>query len=152
MGEDMKKTRERLENEFCQISSNEKWTKESLEMMKDVLKSMYYIDVICAMKDGEEYPGSSYMPPANSYAMSSQRRTSMGQYSRNGSYDNGGRMSGNYPMYGGYSYGYRNGMSGRRSYDDERDHAVHQLHQMMENEQNDEVRMAIQAAINELNR
>ena len=127
MGEHMKKTRERLEEEFKHISSNETWTKDSLETMKNILKSMYYIDVICAMKDGEEYPGSEYM--GKSYSMSRRGR------------DN---------YYDGWSYDNRGGMSGRRYYDDERQNATQKLYQMMNNEQNNEVRMAIQKAIHEL--
>lgn len=123
MGEHMKRTRDRLEEEFKHISSNETWTKDSLETMKNILKSMYYIDVICAMKDGESYPGSEYM--GMSYAT----------------------------RHGGNGYSYRpnmNGMSGRRYYDDERENAKQRLYAMMENEPNNDVRMAIQNAIREL--
>lgn len=76
MGEQMRKTRERLEEEFKHISSNEVWTDKSIETMKNVLKSMYYIDVICAMKDGDEYPGSDYMRKSyapHHYGMSGRR-------------------------------------------------------------------------------
>jgi hypothetical protein len=123
----MKKTRERLEEEFNQISSMEKWTKESLETMKNILKSIYYIDVICAMQDGngEEYSGMSY-------ARGGRRGNSAGSYSYNGPY---------------YS---RPSMSGKRYYDDERNHAIDKLHRMMESAGNEEVRMAIQNALGEL--
>lgn len=138
---EMKKTRERLEDEFKQVSSVEKWTKDSLENMKNILKAMYYIDVICAMKEGEEYPGSEYM--GSSYARGGNRM--------NGGYRRGG--SGTYPMNDGYGYrigGY--GMSGRPYYDDEKDHAVHKLRGIMDTTNNDEVRMAVQSVLNELSR
>lgn len=122
MGEHMRKTRERLEEEFKHISSNETWTKDSLETMKNILKSMYYIDVICAMKDGDEYPGSEYM--GKSYASRRGRSYDM-PYDR---------------------------MSGRRYYDSEKENATQKLYHMMENEENGEVRMAIQNAIRELER
>ena len=134
MGEHMKRTRERLEEEFNRISSNETWTKDSIELMKNTLKSMYYIDVICAMKRGEDYPGSEYM--GQSYAMS---RPIHGGYSGNG-YGNS------------YNNSYRHGMSGRRYYDDEKENAMRRLRQMLDNENNEEVRGAIMSAINELER
>lgn len=132
MEEQMHKTRERLEKEFKEISSCEKWTTDILTKMKDVLKSMYYIDVISAMKEGGEYPGSEEMANYRTFDSMSgaQRRNAMGQFSKNG-------MSGTYPMNGyypmntfdrGYYDGDRNGgMSGRRYYDSEKDHAIQEL-------------------------
>lgn len=151
MDESMKKTRERLEDEFRQASSSEKWDVDNVDLMKNLLKSMYYIDVICAMKDGNDYPGSEYMP-AMSYARGGQRRNAMGQYSRNGSYDGrsydmgyDNRGSGYYPMYPMNSYdNYRGEMSGRRYYDDEMGSAVHKIEHMMETEMNPEKRKAMQ--------
>lgn len=149
MDDSMKKTRERLMDEFRQASSAQTWTKECIEMMKNLLKNVYYIDVICAMEDGNEYPGSEYMPETGaSFARGGQRRNSMGQYSRNGSYDNRGYSYGHYPMnYGMYRDG---GMSGRRYYDDEMGSAVHELEQMMNNEANPEKRMALQKILDDL--
>lgn len=146
MGDHMKKTRERLEEEFKRISSNETWTKDSLETMKNILKSMYYIDVICAMKEGEAYPGSENMS-----------RMSGNSYGGRGSYDRGydrgyayDRRSYDGGSYDGGSYGRGGRSSGRRYYDDEKQNATQKLYQMMNNEQNGEVRMAIQNAIHEL--
>lgn len=139
MDESMKKTRERLMDEFRQASSAQTWTKECIEMMKNLLKSVYYIDVICAMEDGNDYPGSDYMPETGaSFARGGQHRNTMGQYSRNGSYDNRSY----YPM----SYG----MSGRRYYDDEMGSAVHELERMMNSEGNPEKRMALQRILDDL--
>ena len=143
MDESMKKTRERLMDEFRQASSAEKWTKDCVEMMKNLLKAIYYIDVISAMDEGNEYPGSEYMPDSgNSYARGRQNRNSMGQYTR----------SGNYPMnyMNSYNNGYRNNMSGRRYYDNEMGNIVHKLEHMMNNEMNPEKRMALQDIIGEL--
>lgn len=133
MGDQMKHARERLENEFRQISSNDTWTKDSIEMMKNTLKSMYYIDVICAMKESGKDDYSGY-----SYATRPSHRYYDYDYDRN--YDRS------------YDRGYSRGGSGRRYYDDEKDHAKMKLHQMMDNEQNEEVRMAIRSAIAELER
>lgn len=142
MDESMKKARERLMDEFRQASSAEKWSKECIELMKNLLKSVYYIDVICAMEDGEDYPGSDYMPD-RSYARSAQRRNAMGQYSRNGSY-------GAYPS-NSYNGSYRrDGMSSRKYYDNEMGNAIHKLEHMMETEMNPEKRMAIQEILNDI--
>lgn len=145
MDESMKKTRERLMDEFRQASSAEKWSKECIELMKNLIKTVYYIDVDSAMENGGEYPGSEYMPDA-SFARG-QRRNAMGQYSRNGSYDgrmNNGGSYGMYPM-NYYDDSYRmGGMSGRRYYDNEMGNIVHDLKHMLETEMNPEKRMAIQ--------
>lgn len=126
MEECMRKTRNRLEDEFNHLSSEDKWTFELIENMKNVLKSIYYIDVICAMKDGEDYPGSDYMN--RSYARGGMSRRSYDNYR---DYDD---MRG----------------SGRRYYDGEKENAINKMRMMMDSEQNPEVRMAIQNAIREL--
>lgn len=117
MEEQMYKTRERLEKEFKEISSCDKWTRDDLTKMKDILKSMYYIDVINAMNDTGEFPGSEELMRNRSYdnGMSGQRRNAMGQFSRNG-------MSGIYPM-----NSYPVNTYGRRYYDSEKDHAIQEL-------------------------
>ena len=148
MEEFMKKARERLMDEFRQASSADKWTKECVEMMKNLLKSVYYIDVICAMENGNEYPGSEYMP-TNSFA--NRNRNSMGQFT-SGGYDN--RGSGTYPMYPNMNAynSYRDGnMSGRRYYaSEDMGDAVHKLEHMMNNEMNPEKRMAMQEVLNSI--
>lgn len=120
MEEQMRKTRERLEKEFKEISSCDKWTTDILTKMKDILKSIYYIDAIEAMGNGGEYPGSEELMSYRSYdngtnGMSGQRRNAMGQFSRNG-------MSGTYPM-----NSYPMNTYGRRYYDSEKDHAIQEL-------------------------
>lgn len=153
MEDSMKKARERFMDEFRQASSAEKWSKECVELMKNLLKCVYYIDVTDAMENGGEYPGSEYMDGSGaSYARGGQRRNAMGQYSRTGSYDRyDNRMnngSGMYPMSGRY---YRDdGMSGRRYYDDEMGNAIHMLERMKNTETNPDKRMAIQEIMDEL--
>lgn len=117
MEEHMHKTRERLEKEFKEISSCDKWNTDMLTKMKDILKSIYYIDVIDAMNNGGDYPGSEELMNYRSYdnGMSGQRRNAMGQFSRNG-------MSGTYPM-----NSYPMNTYGRRYYDSEKDHAIQEL-------------------------
>lgn len=151
MEESMKKTRERLMDEFRQASSADKWTKECVEMMKNLLKSVYYIDVICAMEDGGEYPGEEYIGSGNSYARGGQPRNHMGRFISGTGYDNRGydnRGSGMYPMYPYTNY--RNGMSGTRYYDDEMGNIVHKLEHMMDTEINPEKRMAYQEVLNSI--
>lgn len=120
MEEQMHKTRERLEKEFKEISSCDKWTTDVLTKMKDILKSIYYIDVIEAMGNSGEFPGSEELMNYRSYdngmnGTSGQRRNAMGQFSRNG-------MSGTYPM-----NSYPMNTYGRRYYDSEKDHAIQEL-------------------------
>lgn len=117
MEEHMHKTRERLEKEFKEISSCDKWNTDMLTKMKDILKSIYYIDVIDVMNNGGDYPGSEELMNYRSYdnGMSDQRRNAMGQFSRNG-------MSGTYPM-----NSYPMNTYGRRYYDSEKDHVIQEL-------------------------
>ncbi len=126
MEERDKRLIEKLEADFHKLSSQEGWTKEDLEKMKDLQKLMYYMEVRCAMKKGQGYPGSDYMDDYGhtSYAMSQTQRFPMG--------------------YQGYN------MSGRRYYDDERSNAIGYLQRMHSNEQNPEMRMALERAIREL--
>lgn len=144
MDESMKKARERLMDEFRQASSAKDWTKECVELMKNLLKSVYYIDVICAMDEGSGYPGEEYIGSGTSYARGGQRRNAMGQYtSGRRYYDDMNRGSGTYPTM--YPY-----MSGRRYYDDDMGNVVHKLEHMMETEMNPEKRMAIQEVLSSI--
>lgn len=134
MDEMLKKASERFYQEFNQMYSKaateEKWTKECVENMKNLLKCIYYADVIVAMHGGEE---DNYDQRNWSGARS---RNAQGQFSRNGSYSYGG-----YPMSSGRRY----------SYDDERMNAIDRIRGMMDNESNGEVRMALERAMHELN-
>lgn len=145
-----KKLIERYENDFDKLSANENYTKEQLTQMKDLQKLMYYIEVRCAMKDGEGYPGSDYMPGGNdrSYA---RHRNAMGQYT-SGHYPmmehNGGwYYDSNMNMGSGNRYYDGNSMSGRRYYDSEKEKALHYLHKMMDNENSPDVISDIQNVI-----
>lgn len=129
MGDMMKRQIEKFEADYDQIAAKGSWSKDEIEMMKDLQKLMYYLEVRCAMKEGGEYPGSEYMDK-RSYDMAH-------------SYARG--HNGTYPMY------YDNmGMSGRRYYDSEKENAVHELHRMMDSKTDPEVKMAIQSAIRNL--
>lgn len=136
MGENWKKTRERLENEFAQVSSTEKWDTALLEKMKNILKSMYYIDVICAMKEGEEFSGGEQlMNMGMSYARGNQGgRMGRGSMGGRGGY-------GYYPMDGGYGYG------NRRYYDDDKKHALRRFETMMNSEDDPEMRNIMQEVL-----
>jgi len=145
MEDSMKKARERFMDEFRQASSAEKWSKECVELMKNLLKSVYYIDVIDAMENGGQYPGSEYMDGSGaSYARGGQRRNAMGQYSRTGSYDQYDNRMNN----GSGTYPYT--MSGRYYRDDEMGNVVHMLERMKNSEMNPEKRMAIQEVLEDL--
>lgn len=143
---------EKYDADFHKLASKEGWTKDDIAMMKDLQKLMYYMEVRCAMKDGEEYPGSEYMPEKGmSYArgnMDQARNMNTGRYMSRG--------SGHYPMgsNGPWYYDDMRG-SGRRYYDGryydgEKEDAVHKLHKVMDSETNPEFKAAIQTAIHEL--
>ena len=134
----MSKARDRFYSEFNQMYSKaateEKWSKDCVETMKNLLKCIYYVDVIDAMHNPEEYDSDAYS--RHSYAMGrsgAQHRDSMGRYaSRDGGY----------------------GVSGRRyynSYDEDRHAAMDRLQALMNTESNNEVRMALQNVMNEMN-
>lgn len=133
MDDKTKKLLDRYEEDFMKYASQTTWEPKDITMMKDLQKLMYYIEVRCAMKDGEdryEY-GNGY---------GDDRRSSMGY----GGYGYGGYGAGRNQ----YSRG--SGSSGRRYYDSEKDNAIQRLHQIMENETNQDIRMAIRNVIHEL--
>ena len=114
---------EKYEGDFDKISSKEGWEPQDIEIKKDLQKLMYYIELRCAMKEGQQ----------------DYRRQSRGGY-------------GGYGMMGGSGRYYNDmgGGSGRRYYDDEKESALGRMYKMMESETNPEARMAIQMAIREL--
>lgn len=119
---------EKYEGDFDKISSKEGWEPSDITIMKDLQKLMYYIELRCAMKEGQQ----------------DYRGQSRGGY--------GGYGAGRYGTMGG-SGRYYNDMgsgSGRRYYDDEKESALGRMYKMMESETNPEARMAIQMAIREL--
>lgn len=127
----MTKARDRFMSEFEQmyskVSSEEKITKECVETMKDLLKCVYYIDAIEGMASGFEGEDNGYSRGFRS------------------SYD------GRYPNRPYYDDGYSGRRRSRgRSYDDEKRSAMNRLHEIMNNEPNEEVRMAIQSVMREL--
>lgn len=138
MGDTNKKHIEEFEKDYEKIASKGVWDDKELERMKNLQKIMYYIELRCAMKEGQEYPGSEYMPePVMSYA---RGRDGMGRFTSGNRY-----MGRSYDMY------YDDmGMSGRRYYDDEKKNALHKLHHMMDMEENPEKKNALKIAINEL--
>lgn len=132
MAENKKKDIDRFWSEYEEISSKEKWDVNDLEKMKNLLKCIYYKEVICAMdeasEDGYEYRGM----PSRSYARGNPRHN-----------PNTGRfMSGSYPMNDNY---YDDGMSGRRYYDDggAKQMALHRFESIAEAERDPELREAM---------
>lgn len=141
MGDNMKKDIEKFEADYDKIFAKGTWEPKDITMMKDLQKLMYYIEVRCAMKEGEEYPGSEYMDRGSymnhSYANNGQmRNASTGRYmSRDmghGYYDDG------------------RGMSGHHYYNDEKDNAINELHRFMESKNDPMTKSIIQDAIRKL--
>jgi len=150
MGDTNKKHVEEFEKDYEKIASKGTWDDKDLERMKNLQKIMYYIELRCAMKEGQEYPGSEYMPDSNmSYAMNYATHGNQMRNPMNGRYM--GRGSGTYyPPYMDNRYYDDMGSSGRRYYDDEKKNALHKLHHMMDMEENPEKKSALKVAINEL--
>lgn len=99
---------EKYEQDFEKISSKEGWEPKDVEMMKDLQKLMYYLEVRCAMKEADDdWPRS--------------RSRGSGYYGHMG--------------------------SGRRYYDDGKMHVARRLRTMMENEDDPEMRMAMQEVL-----
>lgn len=147
MGAQAKQQIEAFEKDFNTLCSKGTWTKDDIAQMKDLKKLVYYTKVICAMDEGDEYPGSEHMPDMRSYAR--------GRNHINGRYMSRDMMPGMsgvyYPdeyMWDGRSWD--NNMSGRRYYDSEKEKAIHKLHHMMENTDDPERKNALKIAINEL--
>lgn len=147
MGDMVKKHIEEFEKDFEKVASKNAWDDKDLERMKNLQKIMYYIELRCAMKEGQDYPGSEYMPEeTRSFA---RGRDSMGRFTSGTAYMN--RGSGTYyPPYMDNRYYDDMGSSGRRYYDDEKKNALHKLHHMMDMEENPEKKNALKIAINEL--
>lgn len=138
MGDINMKYLDEFEKDFDKIASKGVWDDKDLCKMKDLQKIMYYMELRSAMKEGQDYPGSEYMPEGTrSYA---RGRDSMGRFT-SGTY---------YPPYMDNRYYDDMGSSGRRYYDDEKKNALHKLHHMMDMEENPEKKNALKIAINEL--
>lgn len=148
MGDMNKKHIEEFEKDFEKIASKGAWDEKDISKMKDLQKLMYYMEVRCAMKEGDEYPGSEYMPEdGRSYA---RGRDMMGRYTSGNRYMGRGGSGTYYPPYMDNRYYDDMGSSGRRYYDDEKKNALHKLHHMMDMEENPEKKNALKIAINEL--
>lgn len=147
-----KKLIERYENDFDKLSANENYTPEQLTRMKDLQKLMYYMEVRCAMKEGQDYPGSNFMPNGEerNYA---RHHDSMGRFA-SGHYpssDNGNWYYDNMGSGRNYYDGYDGGnTSGRRYYDSEKEKAIHYLHKRLDSESRPDVISDIQTVIREL--
>lgn len=135
-----KKLIEKLDNDFHQLSSQEGWQPQDIELMKDLQKLMYYMEVRCAMKESEEYNNDPY-----------EGEMDNGRYGSYGNrYYNDGGMSGrNMYSRGGYnrssSRGYGNrSYSSRRYYDGDKESSMNDLRQMISMEQDPEKRSMLE--------
>lgn len=148
MGDMNMKHLDEFEKDFEKIASKGVWDDKDLCKMKDLQKIMYYMEVRDAMKEGQSYPVSEYMPEdSRSFA---RGRDSMGRYTSGNGYMGRGGSGTYYPPYMDNRYYDDMGSSGRRYYDDEKKNALHKLHHMMDMEENPEKKNALKIAINEL--
>lgn len=135
MGENKKKDLERFWSEYDQVSSKDKWTKDDIELMKNLLKCLYYKKVVCAMDEAEEYDEGDYASGMSYASRGPRRNMNTGRYMPSG--------SGAYPMNGPY---YDN-RPDRRYYDDQKQMAIHRFESMAEAERDPEMRAAMQELV-----
>lgn len=146
MGADIKRENEAFQADYEKIFAKGTWSLEDLTRMKEYKKLIYYNKVICAMDEGDEYPGSEHIPHEGSGA---RHRDGMGRFTSG--------MMMPHPYYEGsgnryYGDPWGDDGSGRRYYDSEREKAIHKLHSMMENTDDPERKSVYRFAINELER
>lgn len=144
---------DKFSDDFYQLSSQDGWTKEDLENMKNLQKLMYYMEVRCAMKEGE-YPEDEDMGEMeyNTRFYNGGRYYDGGNMNRGGgSYNNGGRSGRNY---GRRSYTYSTPTSGmypsRKYYDSEKENSMNDLRQMISMEQDPEKRSMLENIMHSL--
>ena len=147
MGAQAKQQIEAFEKDFNTLYAKGTWTPQDISQMKDLKKLIYYTKVICAMDEGDEYPGSEHMPDTRSYTRG--RDPVNGRYVSRDMMPNGSGMYHHPYMDGGMYYDDMNSYS-RRYYDSEKEKAIHKLHHMMENTDDPERKNALRFAINEL--
>ena len=142
---------ENLENAFHGIASQafnqEDIERKDIEDMKDLQKIMYYMEVRCAMKEGEDYQGDDYANEMEYSNRSGSRYYNGNTYGRGNSYGRYGysRNSGRRgtPYMG-------NGSSGRRYYDGEKENSMNDLRQMLQMEQDPEKRSMLEGIMHVL--
>lgn len=126
--EDMKKYIAEFQNDFDKQAAKGVWDDNAIRRMKDLQKLMYYMEVRCAMKEGNDYPGSEHMPETSRMTYAKDRNS----------------------MWPSHPYYDDQRTSSRRYYDSEKEKAIHKLHHMMENTDNMEQKNALKLAITEL--
>ena len=134
---------ERFDADFCKIASQDGWSPDDIALMKDLQKLMYYMEVRCAMKEGEDYPDGEYGGDMEYENRSYGNRYYDGynMYGRNAYMRGGnGRTSGRRNYNGGGSY------SSRRYYDGDKDNmnAMNDLRQMISMEQDPDKRSMLE--------
>ena len=136
---------------FSKHAAGQAWNKDEIAQMKDLKKLIYYTKVICAMDEGEDYPGEEYLEERR--GGSGRRGRGMdGRYvSRDGK---PGVVSGTYhhPMwdYNDHRYYDSDEMSGRRYYDDAKKDAVRKLRNKWESTDDEGLKNALKLAIDNL--
>lgn len=148
---------EHLESAFHSIASQafgkEDIERQDIEDMKDIQKIMYYMEVRCAMKEGEDYEDEEYINDMErsdrSYGNRHYNGYSGNMYSRGSGYSRGGY--GRPYMRRGNSY-MNNGTSGRRYYDGdkEKENSMNDLRQMLQMEQDPEKRSMLEGIMRTL--
>lgn len=150
MGADIKRENEAFLADYKKVYDKGTWSLEDLTRMKEYKKLIYYNLAICAMEDGDGFPGSEHLTAG------ARGRNPMGQFTSGNRWGNPdysdmgyGTGMGHYPWEtGNRYYDDMEGTSGRRYYDSEKKKTLHKLHSMLENTDDPERRSALEFAIN----
>lgn len=154
MGKAMYELREMLNDELTKISKSGELNASKLDIVDKLTHSIKSIDTICAMEEasGEEYDDYSMNYSEARGRGRNARRDSMGRYAREGG---GSSYRGGSSYEGGSSYarGGRGGGYSRRGYsreDGAKEEAMQKLQELMNETSDNNVRMAIQKAMDEM--
>lgn len=150
MGKAMYELREMLNDELNKIAKSGDLTASKLDLVDKLTHSIKSIDTICAMQDyDDEY--DDYSMESGNYSNArgrgrNARRDSMGRYSREGNSYRGGSS---YESGNSYARG-RGGYRGYSRDDGAKEEAMQKLQELMNETSDNNVRMAIQKAMEEM--
>lgn len=161
MGKAMYELREMLNEELNKITKTGELNPSKLDIVDKLTHSIKSIDTICAMEEEyeDEYSEGSYAGARGRGR--NARRDRMGRYSREGSsyeggssYDGGSSYGGGSSYEGGSSYARGGRGGGRRSYysrdEGNKQEAIQRLQELLNEASDGKVRMAIQNALEEM--
>ena len=162
MGSNYEHENEMYQQDYNKMFAKGSWTKDEIEMMKNLKKLIYYNTVLCEMEKGKDRREAWENEYGGSGANGNQMRNANGQFTSGngmGTYPGNVGSGMYYPPYyydnglGSWNDGgrYYDGMtSGRRYYDNEREDAKQKFRHMMETTNDPELKSAAKMALSVL--